>query len=606
MYAKLRPMRRPGRGMALPITLFFVLVAFFAATAVLARVHFDAQASVMETTGIQREALARSALATLQARLDKAGTEIGVEPVILEGPGNLRANAWVQQESDEIFRLFAKVNGMGSPYIAQMVVRKKPVVVGLDVVHLNDGEVETSDMLKYRTADSPEWGLLPSPKRALMWVDADRRGNIFAHDFPLLSGRERPGYPLDLIQRFVRANDELVRAGRINHAFTKQVALALESDSEIDFNTVGLGIAPNMGIAANLPQPRPDYIKTAREVADAVSDGASIQHYSMETGEWHSIPVPLPTTSGAVPGRGSSDGKSLYMPVMQPGPDTLKRYDLEKKEWVAMTPPPPLTRPGGPTGPATYGGGATQQLLEVEATDEGKVVAHHGDGNTYGLSVYDPSTNGWSRIPSPPADYIDKDGTRVHLGEEAFAWGNLEVGNEGEIYVVWRTSEEASVRDYEQSQNPGVVGGGPRPPIPVSPGSPGTRPPSIKEAQTSTTLGGEPPLGAETDTDSQSHKVRTQDIIFRYKDGKWTPFRINDPDITRIGKVAGALDGRIMAHDLKPSGQPDRSLVVASDGGVEEVVKVLGLDGDYAEFFAADSGAKPVKGKFEFQETATY
>ncbi|HIB64523.1 MAG TPA: hypothetical protein EYO33_05280, partial [Phycisphaerales bacterium] len=128
----------------------------------------------------------------------------------------------------------------------------------------------------------------------------------------------------------------------------------------------------------------------------------------------------------------------------------------------AMTPPPPLTRPGGPTGPATYGGGATQQLLEVEATDEGKVVAHHGDGNTYGLSVYDPSTNGWSRIPSPPADYIDKDGTRVHLGEEAFAWGNLEVGNEGEIYVVWRTSEEASVRDYEQSQNPGVVGGGPR------------------------------------------------------------------------------------------------------------------------------------------------
>ena len=113
-------------------------------------------------------------------------------------------------------------------------------------------------------------------------------------------------------------------------------------------------------------------------------------------------------------------------------------------------------------------------------------------------------------------------------------------------------------------------------------------------------------MGAETDTDSQSHKVRTQDIIFRYKDGKWTPFRINDPDITRIGKVAGALDGRIMAHDLKPSGQPDRSLVVASDGGVEEVVKVLGLDGDYAEFFAADSGAKPVKGKFEFQETATY
>ena len=120
------------------------------------------------------------------------------------------------------------------------------------------------------------------------------------------------------------------------------------------------------------------------------------------------------------------------------------------------------------------------------------------------------------------------------------------------------------------------------------------------------TPGGNPPVDANPDAGNTNSQPQTHDIIFRYKDGKWTPFRINDPDITQIGKVAGALDGKVMAHDLKPSGQPDRSLVVASDGGVEEVVKVLGLDGDYAEFFAADSGAKPVKGKFEFQETAEY
>ena len=257
MCDRLTNMERSVRGLALPITLFFVLVAFFAATAVLARVHFDAQASVLETTGIQREALARSALATLQARLDKAGTEVGIEPFTLEGPGGLKANAWVQQESDELFRLFAKVNGMGSPYIAQMVVRKKPVVVGLDIVHLNDGDVDTSDMLKYRTADSPEWVLLPSPKRALMWVDADRRGNIFANYFPLLGGRESPSFPRELIEKFVRANDQLVRAGSINHRFTKQVAVALEENSEIDFNYVGLGMAPNMGVAANTPPYRP-------------------------------------------------------------------------------------------------------------------------------------------------------------------------------------------------------------------------------------------------------------------------------------------------------------------------------------------------------------
>ena len=211
-------MKLPGkrrvrrRGLAIALTLFFVLIAFFAATSLLARSHFEAQATIMDTASIQREALARSALASGLAILESAGTEESFSEFSLAGPGGMEARVWLEQVDDHLFRLFAEVKGgMGRPYVAQKVLRKKPRLTAIDMAHLVDGQLTTPDSLKYRVVGSDNWVSLPTSKSSLMWVEVDRRGNVVSNYFPVLETGQSADLPDGFIERLFEKNDMSVR-----------------------------------------------------------------------------------------------------------------------------------------------------------------------------------------------------------------------------------------------------------------------------------------------------------------------------------------------------------------------------------------------------------
>jgi hypothetical protein len=640
-------MTKTIRGMALPITLFFVMVAFFAASALLTRVHYEAKASSFETTSIQREALARSALTTLIAKLNQAATEEGVTPVTLTGPGGFKATTWIEKEGDSLFRLYAKVDGgMGKPYVAQKVVRKKPVLTPIDVAHLSDGSLHTSDQLKFRATNAKKWTLLPSPKGAVMGVEVDRRGNIFANYFPVLAGKLDSTLPKDFITNFVRRNDQLVREGNVGHDFLKSASQAIEENWELDLNetqstgiTNSAGASQNSSFAASQSSAarNPELVQNTHTVADAIAGGATLQHYSSETGEWNTIGFGLPKgVTGQVPGYSTSDGDNLYVPILKPGPDRLRKYNLKRKSWTDVPTPPALSRNGGKL---AYGKGKTHQLVDIEVDDDGRIYAHHGDGQEYGLSRYDPDSQEWQRLPNPPGKYVDLEGKNNLLMVEAKAWGDMEVDEQGDIYVVWRAKQEPEVAQYLQSKGPQVGSGGtsvgvPGSGVPVTAtGKPGKTgkiagiappPPgknvfapgkdSTNSKKTSGGLASNAPPSMTTDvTPPQSGFGNfggglyepAQDVILRFRKGRWETVTLKGGQLYHLGRISAGIDGRLIVNDLRPRG-PDMMFSLGSDGHLDAPTSVPGLEGEPAEYFSADSGARPVTDRFEFRETAEF
>lgn len=660
-------MKLPGkrkkrrRGIAIAMTLFFVLVAFFAASTLLVRSHFEAQATVMDTVAIQREALARSALASGQAMLETAGTNEDFAPFSLAGPGGMEAKVWLEQDSANIFRLYAQVDGgLGRPYLAQKVLRKKPRLTAIDLAHLNDGDLATADQLKYRVVGSEDWVSLPSSRSSLMWVKVDRRGNVTSNYFPVLETGASPDLPDGFIARLVEKNEELTNEGRIEHGFFKKASLAIEENWDLNINKpldLGVGNAAfqsnTAGFQANSnlqqnasPQleNNPDLIRPARVVADALTKGAAIEHYSQDEGTWTTLNLDLSDVSGGFPGPAASDGKGLYFPILKPGADSLSHYDFESETWSELTPPPALN-----------GKGETHHLLNVQVDDDGRIYAHHGDDNEYGISVYDPQTKNWKRLPSPKGIYVDKFGKSTTVTDQPGDWGNLEVDDQGNVYVVWRTKNETAVLNHLATNSPfvgglggsgiginpgtgqpgkpnaGVVGAGGNPAYggTLGGGSTGfkgtakgllssqmaiTPPkPNSKPTTTSTSpYGGGNAGGGVSSSGSLGlfpssvliGMETPSDMILKLSDGEWTAIRPPlQPDQT-LGGITTGIDGRLVIHAL--SRDADAFIGIKPDGTPEPPSKVPDQNGSPALYFAVDSGAQKDLGKFSFQETADY
>lgn len=553
--------------MALPMTLFFVLMAFFVASAVLARAHFEARATVLEANAIQQEGLARAALSTLQAKLNAAGGEDKVEEFTLKGPSGMTARAWFEEGDNELFRLYASVEGSGRPFRAQKVVRKMPVLDALDVVHLSDGKIETPDGVKMRVARASNWSNLTSPGVSLFWIHADRRGNIFANDFPAVSTETKDGLPPDFLKNFVAKNADLVQSGRINFEFVSHLAQAIEDNRSLNLNAdLGGGIGGTLGGQGGPvgPGTNPEYIKPTLTVVDVVAKGAKIQHYSSEKGVWESIPVPFQQgVTGQIPGSSTSDGKKLYLPMMQPGPDRLLSFDLKSRQWSN------LPSPG-----AVSGSGSTRKILEVEVDDSGFLYCRHSDGEDIGLSVFEPESSTWSRLPSPPGLYATGDGKVRLLQPEAKVWGALEVDEAGDLFVVWRAPSESEVQKY-------VVGG-----------SGSSEVPGVASGESS----GGALAGVVLKT--------PRDMILKYRKGEWSVLAGMTDPLERLGSFAAGPDGRFLLQDIRAAA--DRLLSMDGEGKIDSNVFVTDLDGEQAHYFTADSGGKPIQGRFKFAETAEF
>lgn len=629
------------------MTLFFVMVAFFAASAVITRAHYEARASVIETVSIQQEALARSALVTLQGKLDQAGTEEDAPTVELSGPGGLKAITWIEKENDEVFRLCAKVEGgMGQPFLAQKIVRKKPVLTALDLAHLTDGDIATADHIRLRLADADTWTNLPAPKSSMMWVNVDRRGNIFANHFPVLGGEIQTSLPTDFVASFVKKNDEYLRQGKINFQFLKQAAQALEDNRDLDLNVSQVGI-PNGGFGPNMgefggdaaiampvqPEFSSELVKPTHEVATAFADGASIRHYSPEKGVWERISIDLPP-GPHLPGRTCSDGKKVYLPILQPGEDSLRSYELKSKTWEVLPQPSRIERT--PEGLLVSGKGASTKILNVEVNDDGDLFCHHGDGEDFTVSRFDAQSNTWEILPPPPGLYAGSSGTTKSVINEAKAWGNMAVDGEGDVFVVWRPAQEPEVHEYQathgpleepffsqfssdlsfavsesggilQSFNPWVAKKAPeKVPSVVPGGSPGApKPPPVAPKA--------PPVAVvttspETVTLRPGHPSRMgplQDVLLSYTDGSWGVVAPKSKDFLRIGSVSTSIEGRLVIQNIKPFG-PDELMTLDTDGQLGEPSTVPDTPSSAAEFFAFDSGGQPVDGRYRFQETAEY
>lgn len=643
-------MKLPGKrsarrkGLTIALTLFFVLIAFFAATSLLARSHFEAQATIMDTASIQREALARSALASGLAILESAGNEDGFTDFSLAGPGGMEAKVRLVHEGDDIFRLLAEVKGgMGRPYVAQKVLRKKPRLTAIDMAHLVDGLLTTPDSLKYRVVGSEDWVSLPTDKSSLMWVEVDRRGNVVSNYFPVLESGQSNALPDGFIERLIEKNDEFVKDGDIEHGFLKKASIAIEDNEQLNLNRP-LQVGVNMGNTGNhVPddpdlgvqlENNPDFIRPAREVADAITDGAAIEHYSQETGQWNTITVDFSAEpSGGIPGPATSDGKGLFFPILKPGEDSLRRYDFESRRWDELDPPPALS-----------GGGSTRHLLEVKVDDDGRIYAHHGDDGQYGLSVYDPKKDGWNRLPDPKGIYVDQIGREKVVSENISEWGNLEVDDQGNVYVIWRAKNDTAVVNHlagsSPTLNPGgsndgfvtsqfeaamgaynsqgsnsaygnsqSTGGGyggsgsagstgqtlPGGGAPIS--NPGNAGQAGNAGNIGTTIPGRPP-------GLPIYYEKSVDMVLKLSDGKWSAIRPPLGPDESLGSISAGVDGRLLIHILNP--QADTIYVVRANGTKEAPSKVPDESGDPALYFSADSGARTVAGKYSFQETAEY
>ena len=640
-------MKLPGkrrvrrRGLAIALTLFFVLIAFFAATSLLARSHFEAQATIMDTASIQREALARSALASGLAILESAGTEESFSEFSLAGPGGMEAKVWLEQVDDDLFRLFAEVKGgMGRPYVAQKVLRKKPRLTAIDMAHLVDGQITTPDSLKYRVVGSDNWVSLPTSKSSLMWVEVDRRGNVVSNYFPVLETGQSADLPDGFIERLIEKNDEYVKDGNIEHGFLKKASVAIEENQQLNLNRP-LQVGVNMGNAGNtgnnpglgvVLESNPDFIRPAREVADAITDGAAIEHYSQETGQWNTITVDFSAEpSGGIPGPATSDGKGMFFPILKPGEDSLRRYDFESRRWDELLPPPALT-----------GGGNTRHLLEVKVDDDGRIYAHHGDDGLYGLSLYDPEKDSWSRLPDPQGIYVDQIGREKVVSESISDWGNLEVDDQGNVYVVWRAKGDTAVVKHLAEYSPVFKPGGSTEGFVTSQfeaatgaynsqasnaacgstgggyggsGSAGTNP-SAGGAPISTAPPGNPTTGQPGSSGNIGVAVpgrppgfpgfyeQSVDMVLKLSDGKWSAIRPPLGPGESLGGISAGVDGRLLIHILNP--KADTIYVVRANGAKEAPARVPDESGDPALYFSADSGARTVAGKYSFQETAEY
>lgn len=565
------------RGMALPMTLFFVLTAFFVASAVLVRAHFEARATVLEAGSIQRESLARAALSTLQSKLNAAGLEDGVEPFTLSGPDGLVARAWFEEDENDIFRLYASVQGSGGrPYVAQKVVKKTPLLDALDVVHLSDGDIDTPDGVKMRVAKATTWTALSSPGGSLLWVQADRRGNIFATSFPAISGEGSDVLPEEFLRKFIAANDALVQSGSINFEFLSTVAQALEDNPAVDLNApLTQGVAGMSGNQAQLTRPTdPNFIRPTHTVVDAVVKNAKVQHYSTESGLWSSITVPFSEgVSGQLPGRSSSDGKKVYLSLMQPGPDRLLAFDLASRRWSDL-----------PTPKAVSGSGGTLKILEVESDDSGYLYCRHGDGGQMSLSRFDPETSEWSRLPSPPGLYVDDQGKVHQVKTEAQNWGALEVDEAGDLFVVWRAPSEPEVRALtgERTEGANVAGG-------------------FSGASQSGLLTSE---SKDSDKGQSGKGGKARDMVLKFQNGEWSVVKGLTAPVGRLGSFATSPDGGFLIQDIRQA--TDRLLTLDSEAKVESSTTVPDLTGGEAHYFLADSGGKPIPGRFKFSETAKF
>jgi hypothetical protein len=666
------------------MTLFFVMIAFFAASTLLVRSHYEAQATIMDTVSIQREALARSALASGQAMLESAGTDEVFEKFSLAGPGGLEAHVWLVKESDDLFRMYAEVKGgMGRPYLAQKVLRKKPRLSAIDMVHLVDGDLTTADQLKYRVVGSKDWVSLPNSKSSMMWVEVDRRGNVVSNYFPVLETGKSPNLPDGFIERLVAKNDELINQGKIEHGFFKKASLAIEENWELNINKaieVGVnagnsGFAPGAGNSSFAPEAGngpaanvgvgnpggvllendPDLIRPARMVADALTQGAAIEHYSQDSGKWMTVELDLSREpSGGIPGPATSDGKGLYFPILKPGPDSIRRYDFRTEGWSEVAPPP-----------AFSGGGKTKHLLDVEVDDDGRIYAHHGDDGQYGLSMFDPDTDSWAKLPSPKGIYVEKSGKSATLTDSPSDWGNLEVDDQGNVYVIWRSKSATEVVNHLASSGSGIGGGfvgsgggvAPPPPKPdketlpgggfMSPsdgfksfGQPklnagaGSQPapspyggsaigggskPTMTGGGTSQKPGGPVPSGNAGNAGNAENIGTTgfttgfppfsrselpSDMILKLSDGKWTAIRPPLNPGQTLGNITAGTDGRLLLHVVTPTA--DQLVSIKPDGTVEPPSFVPGEGGKSALYFGVDSGAQTIPGKYTFQETADF
>jgi hypothetical protein len=620
--------RYGNKGVALPITLFFVMVAFFAASALLTRAHFEAQATVLEANGIQQEALARAALSTLQARLEHTTDEEAMEQVVLQGPGGFQATTWFEVEDNSVYRLFARVeSGTTQPFVAQRVVKKRPVLNPLDVAHLTDGDIDTADGVKLRLAGSDVWRPISAPRKSLLWLQVDRRGGISATHFPVLTGDVASPLSPDDLEEFLENNNSLIQNGEVGFDFFERVAQAIDENSSVDLaaHNMGIGLnAANNNVNVNTNNSNSNnhnqggLVFTASEIVEAVVVGSSIQHYSTERGTWSTIDLAMP--DGQLPGPTASDGKKLYLPVLKPGADRLMSYDLEQGAWAELSAPPATVRDSA--GRMSYTSGETHRLVDVEVDDDGFVYAKHGDGDGYALSRLNPDTGSWEQLPSPPQVVVNTNGQTELGSQPAQDWGSLEVDDQGDIYVVWRSPED------DRGDGIGMTG------TDIGPGSGQLTGPSLTGivGPGSGQLTGGPGLTvATTASQAQSSGApantvvptnttgldtvtvggpsggtgQAEDTVLRLCDGEW---QILTPEVSSgtIGGLSTSTEGRLVMPLLKRGDIPDTLYVLDRDGAVSGSSTVPDLDGSDALYFAADSGAEPVPGKFRFLETAEY
>ncbi|MGE0495974.1 MAG: hypothetical protein AB7S38_42605 [Vulcanimicrobiota bacterium] len=615
------------RGLAIPVVLFFVMAAFFAASAMVVRVRQETRATLLESSRLQRESLARSAIASLLAVLNHEGTESEHQELSFEdAPSGMTAHAWVERESDKVLFLLAEVKGgLGEPVSIQQVVHKKPAVEGVDYAQLSDGDVSTSDTILYRPTAQDGWQSLPAPGVGLTFLRADHQGGLWALFLPSLNGQPGPGIPPEFMQTVVAKNDSLVRDGSLNTAFLRRLSEVLEYNYEVtldgDLILSGGGVAGNAGNSGNHmppPTPRPAEGRLPlQDLAIGLTTGAELYHYSSENRSWEGIPIVMPDTTdrvAQVPGKPVSDGASVYVPVLRRGPDAIRRYTYESERWEDISPPPALEvrykvpspiLPGappssgsfsgnagspvlfggvaGPEGPAPAGkaGGAfgaepdftleqsdnpSQCIVELEADAAGNLYAHHGDSNLYTISRRDAVTGEWSALPPPPGVFLDEAGKTVQARRFANTWGDLEIGSEGEVYVLWRASEDIA-------QNGNFTAG----------------------------------FGAGVSVSIPTYQLASPDVVLMYKDGQWSPTSINTSTFHQAGSLASRPDGKLTLQDLRPMGEPDCYFTTDLSGLLSEPIQVPDpSSGGLSEYFGLTPGARPVPDRFVFEPTAEW